>query len=173
MIPAVFLDRDGVLNEDIHYLHRIEDVQWVAGAKEALACLTRAGYTLIVVTNQSGVARGYYTEEDVQRLHEWMKQEVSRSGGHIEAFYYCPYLKGAAVPAYDKESSWRKPAPGMVLQAARDYAIDLNRSFLIGDSGRDMACAAAAGVKGYLFQGGRLDDFVQTILGEGDCHESV
>lgn len=164
MIRAAFLDRDGVLNKDIHYLHRAADVCWVDGAKEAVHVLTKAGYAVIIVTNQSGIARGYYSEDDVQVLHAWMKEKLEAGGGRICDIYYCPYLVGAVVKKYDKDSDWRKPAPGMVLQAAKDHQIDLSQSILIGDHQSDLDCAVAAGVDGYLFTGGRLDDFVQTII---------
>lgn len=173
MRRAVFLDRDGVLNVDTHYLHRIADVIWVPGAKEAVALLTRLEYDLFIVTNQSGVARGYYTEEDVQLLHEWMCQQLAGAGGKITAVYYCPFLEGAPVEKYNKKSSWRKPAPGMILQAARDYPVDLSRSFMIGNGVRDIECAHAAGIDGYLFQGGRLDDFVRKILEVRTRHEEL
>ena len=166
MRKAVFFDRDGVLNVDKGYLSRIEDFQWIDGAKEALAMLTRLGYAIVVVTNQSGVARGYYTEADVQKLHAWMCQEAKRAGGVITAVYYCPYLEGAPLKAYDKQSDWRKPAPGMVLQAVKDYDIDMAQSFMIGDMPRDVECGERAGMQGYLFQGGRLDAFVRHIIEE-------
>jgi len=173
MIRAAFLDRDGVLNEDIGYLCQPEDVHWMPGALEALALLQQAGYVVFVVTNQSGVARGYYTEAVVRQLHDWMGREIARAGGCVKQFYYCPYLAGAAVKEYDRVSELRKPAPGMVLQAARDYDVDLSCSFLIGDKETDMACAKAAGVKGYLFTEGRLDTFVRFILKEGMGHEGI
>ena len=172
MIKAVFFDRDGVLNVDTHYLHRAADLIWVDGAKEAVATLTRLGYAIFIVTNQSGVARGYYTEDDVHFLHDYMKAEFAKAGGTITAVYYCPYLEGAALPQYDKKSDWRKPAPGMVLQAAQDYDVDLSQSFMIGDNPKDVACAHAAGMDGYLFTGGRLDDFVSRVLKERE-HETV
>lgn len=173
MIKAAFFDRDGVLNRDVHYLYRVQDLQWIDGAKKGLARLTKMGYVVIVVTNQSGVARGYYTEEDVKTLHDWMGKAVAASGGRITAFYYCPYLEGAPVKQYDKDSDWRKPAPGMILQAAADYSIDLSQSFMIGDKKSDMDCAAAAGVAGYLFNGGRLDDFIDSVLHERSFHENL
>jgi D-glycero-D-manno-heptose 1,7-bisphosphate phosphatase len=173
MRKAAFLDRDGVLNKDIHYLHRPQDVQWVDGAKEAVAALAKHGYLVIVVTNQSGVARGYYTEEAVKALHHWMSKEITAAGGCITDFYYCPFLEGAAVKAYDKKSEWRKPAPGMVLQAAKDYQVDLSQSLMIGDNQSDMDCAAAAGVAGYLFTDGRLDDFVEAILKGSESDEGL
>lgn len=173
MRKAVFFDRDGVLNVDKSYLGFIKDFEWMDGAKEALAYLTRQGYAIIVVTNQSGVARGYYTEDDVKVLHDWMCQEAAKAGGIITAVYYCPYLEGAPVKAYDKKSDWRKPAPGMVLQAAKDYDIDLKQSFMIGDMPRDVECGQRAGIDGYLFTGGRLDDFVRAIVAERKGRESI
>lgn len=131
------------------------------------------GYAIIVVTNQSGVARGYYTEDDVKVLHDWMCREAAKAGGIITAVYYCPYLEGAPVKAYDKKSDWRKPAPGMVLQAAKDYDIDLKHSFMIGDMPRDVECGQRAGMDGYLFTGGRLDDFVRAIVAERKGRESI
>ncbi|MGE1063709.1 HAD family hydrolase [Megasphaera paucivorans] len=173
MRKAAFFDRDGVLNKDIHYLHRPGDVIWVKGAKEGLAHLNQLGYLVIVVTNQSGVARGYYTEDDVKKLHCWMSQEIAAAGGCITEFYYCPFLEGAADPSYNKKSDWRKPAPGMVLQAVKDYDLDISQSFLIGDSTSDMECAKAAGLPGYLFTGGRLDEFIDSVLEKRNAHESL
>lgn len=173
MRKAVFFDRDGVLNVDKSYLGFIKDFEWMDGAKEALAYLTAEGYAIIVVTNQSGVARGYYTEDDVKTLHDWMCREAAAAGGTITAVYYCPYLEGALIKAYDKKSDWRKPEPGMVLAAARDYDIDLSQSFMIGDMTRDVECGRRAGMDGYLFTGGRLDDFVRTIVTERNDRERV
>ena len=173
MRKAVFFDRDGVLNVDKSYLGFIKDFEWMDGAKEALAYLTEEGYAIIVVTNQSGVARGYYTEDDVKVLHDWMCREAAKAGGIITAVYYCPYLEGAPVKAYDKKSDGRKPAPGMVLQAAKDYDIDLKHSFMIGDMPRDVECGQRAGMDGYLFTGGRLDDFVRAIVAERKGRESI
>lgn len=170
MNKAVFLDRDGTLNVDKGYLYRIVDFQWMPGAKQALRRLHEQGYMLIVVTNQSGVARGYYTEEDVKKLHEWMCADAEAAGAPITACYYCPYLPGAAVAQYDADHDWRKPAPGMILSAAQDYHIDLERSFVIGDKPRDVECGLRAGTAGYLFTGNNLDDFVRQILAErNDC----
>ncbi len=101
---AVFFDRDGVLNRDVGYLHRAEDLEWIPGAKELVAALCRKNISLFVVTNQSGVARGYFSEEDVRRLHLFMNEELAKSGGQITEFFYCPHLKGAAVAAYDRPS---------------------------------------------------------------------
>lgn len=166
MRKVLFLDRDGVINQDVHYLHRIEDLVFVDGAKEALANAVALGYDLIVVTNQSGVGRGYYTEEDVNRLHDYMNQELTKVGAPILRFYYCPHLPGAPLALYDKDCQCRKPKPGMLLQAMSDYDIDKEHSLLVGDKASDMEAAAGAGVRGYLFTGTNLADFLNPILQE-------
>ena len=140
---AVFLDRDGVLNLDVDFLYKIDDFQWVDEAPEALAYLVKQGYQLFVVTNQSGIARGYYTVDDMQQLHAYMQQELQKYGVQIEKFYYCPHHKEGKIA---------------------EYAIDKEQSFLIGDSKRDIEAAQAAGIQGYLFAGGSLLQFVQNII---------
>ena len=164
------LDRDGVLNLDKAYLHKTEDVEWVPGSREAIAWLNRRGYRIVVVTNQSGVARGYFTEDAVRKLHEWMEAEVRKSGGEIAAFYYCPHLPGASVKQYDVICDCRKPKPGMVLQALDDFSVLPVNAFLVGDSPRDVEAAEAAGVRGYLYTGGNLLDFVKSIVHECEQH---
>lgn len=161
---AVFLDRDGVLNVDVDYLYKIEDLQWVKGAREALAYLHKKGYQLFVVTNQSGIARGYYTVEDMEKLHKYMQNQLQEYGVQIEKFYYCPHHKEGKVAEYAVDCTCRKPKPGMLLQAMAEYAVDKEQSFLIGDSKRDVEAAQAAGIKGYLFTGGSLLDFVKNII---------
>lgn len=161
---AVFLDRDGTLNVDVSYLYKIEDLRWIDGAKEALAYLAGKGYKLFVVTNQSGIARGYYTLEQMNLLHDHMQQEIAACGAHIEKFYYCPHHKDGCVAEYSTDCGCRKPKPGMLLQAMQEYDIDRERSFLIGDSKRDVEAAENAGIKGYLFNGGNLLDFVKQII---------
>ncbi|MCF0155127.1 MAG: D-glycero-beta-D-manno-heptose 1,7-bisphosphate 7-phosphatase [Veillonella sp.] len=164
MKKVLFLDRDGVLNVDTDYLHKAEDLQWMPGAQEALALAVQKGYTLIVVTNQSGVARGYYTEEDVQSLHQHMNQVLTAAGAPIEHFYYCPHHKEGAVAEYAKDCDCRKPKPGMLLEAMKNYDIDTAHSFLIGDSQRDVDAAQAAGVRGYLYKGDNLLPFMEEVL---------
>lgn len=162
---AVFFDRDGVLNVDVAYLYKIEKLRWVDGAKEAAAYLTALGYKLFIVTNQSGIARGYYTVEQMQELHAYMRREIAAVGGRIEKIYYCPHHKEGVVPEYSCDCDCRKPKPGMLLQACTEYDIDKEQSFLIGDGQRDVEAAEAAGIKGYLFKGGNLLEFVKGILG--------
>lgn len=170
---AVFFDRDGVLNKDKHYLFRIADMEWIPGAREALAWLHTHGWKIIVVTNQSGVARGYYTEEDVHRLHDFMASEAEKAGGVIDDFFYCPHLKGAPVKAYDKDCSCRKPAPGMILQAMKKHRLLPAECFLIGDGARDVEAARRAGIQGFLFTSVRLDDFLQACLKQRNMGKEI
>ena len=161
---AVFFDRDGVLNEDVAYLYKIEDLRWVAGAREAVAYLTQLGYKIFIVTNQSGIARGYYTAAQMHELHAYMRKELAACGGKIEKIYYCPHHPEGSVAEYTCVCNCRKPKPGMLLQAFSEYDIDKEQSFLIGDGKRDVEAAEAAGIKGYLFQGGSLLEFVKSIV---------
>lgn len=161
---AVFFDRDGVLNEDVAYLYKIEDLRWVEGAREAVSYLTQLGYKIFIVTNQSGIARGFYTVDDMQKLHSYMQSELAACGGKIEKIYYCPHHPEGSVAQYTCVCDCRKPKPGMLLQAMTEYAIDKEHSFLIGDGKRDVEAAEAAGIKGYLFTGGNLLDFVKGIV---------
>ncbi len=167
---AVFFDRDGVLNRDIAYLHRAEDLEWIPGAKKLVAALCQEGVRLFVVTNQSGVARGYFPEEDVRRLHDFMNAELKKSGGAITEFFYCPHLPGAAVSVYDKDCDCRKPKPGMILRAMEKYDLAPEDCVLIGDSPRDIEAAEAAGVRGFLFDEDNLYDFAKKrgIIGDHD-----
>lgn len=162
---AVFLDRDGVLNEDVAYLYRISDLRWIDGAREAVSFLHGCGYKIFVVTNQSGIARGYYTVAQMEELHQHMLREIAAAGGEITKIYYCPHYKDGKVPEYACDCDCRKPKPGMLLQAFAEYDLDKERSFLIGDGARDVEAAAAAGIKGYLFEGGDLLAFVKKIVG--------
>lgn len=161
---AVFFDRDGVLNVDKDYLHSIDELEWIDGAKDAVVYLTKAGYTVFVVTNQSGIARGYYEVEDMQRLHEHMAAEISALGGKITKFYYCPHLPTGKVRKYAIECNCRKPKPGLLLQAMSEYSICKENSFLIGDKKRDLESAEAAGIRGYLYENGNLLELVKKIV---------
>jgi D-glycero-D-manno-heptose 1,7-bisphosphate phosphatase len=158
------LDRDGVLNVEKDYLHKAEDVEWIPDSLEAIAWLNRQGFQVVVVTNQSGVARGFFSEDDVRELHDWMASEVKKSGGDIAAFYYCPHLPGATVKQYDVDCRCRKPKPGMILQALNDFKVLPDDAFLIGDNPRDAEAAEAARLRGFLYTGGSLLDLVQRIV---------
>jgi len=162
---AAFLDRDGVLNVDRNYVHRIEDVEIVEGAPEAVKRLNAAGYLVIVVTNQSGIGRGYYDEAAMHAVHAHMTAAFTQAGAHIDAFYHCPFHPNAKVPAYaHPDHPDRKPNPGMILRGMADWSVDPAGSFMIGDKRSDMEAAQAAGIPGYLFKGGDLDAFVAEIL---------
>ncbi len=159
--PAVFFDRDGVLNVDRRYVHRPEDFEWVAGAREAVRRFNEAGWLVFVVTNQSGVARGYYGEGEVRALHDWMSGELALIGARVDEFAYCPHHPQAPVERYRLACDCRKPAPGMLLELMRRWPIDAARSLLIGDNPHDVEAARAAGVEGLLFQGGDLLAFIE------------
>ncbi len=161
---AVFFDRDGVLNVDKAYLYKITELEWIEGAQEAVAYLTRLGYLVFVVTNQSGIARGYYKIADMEKLHRHMAEQCTAHGGKIEKFYACPHLPGGSVAAYAVDCDCRKPKPGLLLQALNEYDIDKDGSFLIGDKMRDVEAATAAGIRGFLFEQGNLLDFVRRIV---------
>ncbi|MBO6304769.1 MAG: HAD family hydrolase [Selenomonadaceae bacterium] len=151
MNKAVFLDRDGTINEDMAYLYKPEDFRWIAGAKEAIKYARDKGYLVIIVTNQSGVARGYFTEDDVKALHNFINDELQKINTKIDAFYYCPHHPKSNIPKYKAECNCRKPKSGMILQAAKDFDIDLSASFIFGDKERDILAGYGAGVKGEIF----------------------
>ncbi|SFT66580.1 D-glycero-D-manno-heptose 1,7-bisphosphate phosphatase [Selenomonas sp. GACV-9] len=161
---AVFFDRDGTLNVDIHYLHRPEDFAWIEGAKEAIKYVNDLGYLAILVTNQSGVARGYYPEEDVKRVYDWMNGELARIGAHLDALYYCPHHPEGKIPQYAKACTCRKPQTGMVDKACTDYGIDRSQSYFVGDSDGDMECARRAGLTPIRYGAGSLLDCLQGFI---------
>lgn len=161
---AAFLDRDGILNHDVGYAHRPEQVVWVQGAAAAVRRLNRAGYLVFVVTNQSGIARGLYTEDDVDRLHRWMADRLAAAGARVDDWRYCPYHPEHRTQRYAAYAGWRKPEPGMLLDLMRCWPVRRERSFLVGDRATDVAAAAAAGIAGHLYTGGDLDDFVAGLL---------
>ena len=142
---AVFLDRDGTLNKDVGYVHRKEDWQWLPGVAEALKRLRAVGYVLVVVSNQSGIARGMYDSEALRQLEEWVNTELATKNAAIDAWYYCPHLPEVTGPC-----ECRKPEPGLILQAARDLELDLANSWMIGDRVRDVKAGLAAGCQSIL-----------------------
>jgi D,D-heptose 1,7-bisphosphate phosphatase len=161
--PAAFLDRDGVLNEDTGYVHRAEQVRWVEGARETVRWLNDAGYLVFVVTNQAGIARGFYSEEHVESLHGWMRGELRSHGAHIDCIEYCPFHPEAIVERYRRVSDLRKPGPGMIKKLLAEWPVESAQSFLVGDNETDLEAAAAAGIRGHLFTGGNLLDFVTKL----------
>lgn len=162
--PIAFLDRDGVLNEDCGYLNKPEDCVFVTGAAQAVRRLNEAGYLVIVVTNQSGVARGYYTEAAFSQFMTWFRKELSRHGAHLDDVFYSPYHPTAGMGDYLKDSDCRKPKPGMLLAAMQKWLHKRDGSFLIGDKQSDVDAATNAGLAGHLFPGGDLASFVDGLL---------
>ncbi len=165
--PAAFLDRDGILNRDDGYVHRPDQIVWMEGAIETVRWLNDSGYYVFVITNQGGVAHGYYEEKHVHHLHTWMQQELQRHGAHIDAFEHCPFHPDGAVERYKSESEFRKPQPGMILKLQREWSTDASGSFVVGDRDTDVQAAIAAGVAGYKFEGGNLLRFVQAHVNSG------
>lgn len=166
--PAAFLDRDGVLNVDLGYVHQTDDLEWIEGAGRAVRRLNEAGYLVIVVTNQSGIGRGYYDEAAMDAVHEALRAHLAGAGAAIDAVYACPFHPEAVVEHLrHPDHPDRKPNPGLLLRAMRDFAIDPARSFMIGDKDSDMEAARRAGVAGHLFRGGDLDAFVRSLLEQG------
>lgn len=143
---ALFLDRDGVINKDHGYVHRPEDFEFVEGIFELVAAAKRAGYLVVVVTNQSGIGRGYYTEADFHDLMGWVNSRFVEHDGQIDAVYFSPFHPEHGIGDYRRESDCRKPAPGMFLNAQSELNIDMEQSILIGDKPSDMAAGLAAGV---------------------------
>lgn len=162
--PAAFLDRDGVLIEDTGYPHDPAQVRWVPGSRAAVKRLNEACYYVFVVTNQAGVAQGFYPEAQVAVLHSWMAERLAEAGAHIDAFEHCPHHPNAALPEYRRDCRRRKPAPGMIEDLLAGWPVDTARSFLIGDRPTDLAAAKAAGIAGHLFPGGDLEAFVTRLL---------
>lgn len=158
--PAVFLDRDGTIIEEVDYLSSEDQVTLLPSAAPAIRALNAGGYTVVVVTNQSGVARGLFDERRVRAVHEAIDRLLEPHGARIDAYYYCPHLPDASDPRYRQACECRKPAPGLLLQAQRDLDVDLRRSWIVGDRWRDVAAGGAAGARGIL---------VRTGYGAGDA----
>lgn len=144
--PALFLDRDGVINIDHGYLHRPEDVVFVEGIFELVAAAKARGYVVVVITNQAGIGRGYYTEADFHRVMQWMEGEFAAHGGRLDGVYFCPDHPEHGLGPYRRVCSCRKPAPGMIVRAAAELGLDLAGSVLIGDKNSDLEAGRAAGV---------------------------
>jgi D-glycero-D-manno-heptose 1,7-bisphosphate phosphatase len=144
---ALFLDRDGVINHEAGYLYRIADVRWVDGIFSLARTAVNRRYKIVVITNQSGIARGLYTERDFDTLMNWMRAEFAARHTPLDAVYHCPFHPVHGVGQYKREHEDRKPGPGMLLRAARDLHLDLAQSVLVGDRCSDIAAANAANLR--------------------------
>jgi D-glycero-D-manno-heptose 1,7-bisphosphate phosphatase len=162
--PALFLDRDGVVNVDHGHVGSHDRFEWTDGALDAISHATASGWHVFIVTNQSGVARGLYDEAAVTQLLDWIADEARRHGGTIDDARYCPFHPNATVTAYRAVSDWRKPSPGMLNDLIRAWELDPARCVMIGDQPTDLHAAAAAGVEAHLFPGGNLLSFIRPIL---------
>lgn len=162
--PALFLDRDGVLNQDDGYVGSIARFRWMPGGCEAVALANDAGVHVFIVTNQSGIARGMYSEADFRELMAWVRAELHASGANIDDMRHCPMHPEAQLAAYRGESDWRKPAPGMLLDLIRSWRLSPAQAVMIGDQDSDAAAAAAAGVGFLRFGGGDLRPAVAQAL---------
>jgi D-glycero-D-manno-heptose 1,7-bisphosphate phosphatase len=157
---AVFLDRDGVLNRDDGYTHTPAQFRFMAGAREAVAWLNRSGWLAIVVTNQSGIGRGYYTEAEFVVFTRWIEARLAEAGARLDATYYCPHHPSEALAPYRIDCACRKPAPGMLNRALADFGLAAGNCVMVGDKASDAAAAASAGMRSLRFAGGNLSSFL-------------
>ena len=158
--PAAFLDRDGVINKEKEYLYKIDDFEWIEGAKESIKYLNDNGYYVFVVTNQSGIAKGFYSEKDVINLHNYISNELKNINAHIDEFFFSPFHPDN-TKKYLNLSHLRKPDTGMLDMAATRWPIDKSKSFLIGDKDTDIECAEKFLIRGHLFKNGNLLKFIK------------
>ena len=148
--PAVFFDRDGTLNEEVEFLTAPEQLRLIAGAGRAVRAVNESGFLAFVISNQSGIARGLFTEADLIPIHAKFRKELAESGARIDKIYYCPHHPTAGIPPYRVDCDCRKPRPGMLHRAVKEMGVDLSRSYVIGDRIVDLLAGRSAGAKGIL-----------------------
>ena len=162
--PAVFLDRDGVINIDKGYVYKISDFEWVEDAKEAIKYIKNKGFFVFVVTNQSGISRGYYDEKDIEKLHAYINSELLKIDALVDDFFYSPFHPNIKNDKYEKFKDLRKPNIGMLEIAVKKWPVIIKDSFLIGDKDSDIECANNFGIEGFLYKEGSLLNFVKEII---------
>lgn len=162
--PAAFLDRDGVINYDDGYIGTHDRIRWMPGVVPAVRRLNEAGYFVFIISNQSGVARGLFSEDGVRNLHDWIRSELNAQGARIDDVRFCPHHPEGTVAGYIGECDCRKPKPGMLIDLMRSWPVQHQGSFVIGDKPTDIAAATAADLPGFLFPGGDLSVFIEDVL---------
>lgn len=163
MEKIVFMDRDGTLNREVHYLHKTEDLELFEDVPEGIRRLNEKGFRVVVVTNQAGVARGYYGEEDVETLHRYMNKVLGRQGAHVDKFFYCPHHPEHGIGAYKVECECRKPKTGMFRMAEKVYDVDKKHSYMIGDKLIDTQAGKKYGVSSILVGTGYGEEFYEKV----------
>jgi D,D-heptose 1,7-bisphosphate phosphatase len=166
---AVFLDRDGTINEEVGYLDSLDKFKIIPGAYEAIRLINESGMKVVVISNQAGVARGLFTEDFVKITHEYLQNALRKKGAYIDNFYYCPHHPTEGIELYRQVCNCRKPAPGMLLQAAQDLNIDFKRSYLVGDRFNDMEAGKKIGIRRILVKTG----FGQSLLQDDGPDEAT
>lgn len=161
---AIFLDRDGTINEDRMYVHDDKDFIWVNGVFETLRIFQKLGYALFIVTNQSGIGRGYYNEKQLLKLNDWIINELSINGITVEKIYYCPHHENAKIRRYRQVCSCRKPKTGLFHLAATEYSLDLDHSIVIGDRMRDLQLCFESECIGYLIGNNESTDIISDVI---------
>lgn len=173
MKKCIFLDRDGNINVEKDYLHKVEEFEFIDGAREAIKIFNELGYLVVVVTNQSGVARGYYDENSVKTLHDYLQKEVEKIGGHIDGFYYCPHHPEKGIGEYKLDCNCRKPEPGMFLEAQKDLDIDFSSSIMVGDKISDVKAGENLGMRSILVRTGHGLEEEKKIKNSCEVHENL
>ncbi len=173
MKKCIFLDRDGNINVEKEYLHKVEDFEFIEGAKDAIKTFNRLGYLVVVVTNQSGVARGYYNEESVKALHEYLGDEIQKIGGEIHGFYYCPHHPTEGREDYNLDCQCRKPKSGMFLEAKKDLNIDFSESIMVGDKISDVKAGINLGMRSILVKTGHGKQEIKKLDFECEVYDSL
>jgi len=161
--PAIFLDRDGVINADHGYVYQWSDFEILPGVEQALAALQAMGYALVIVTNQSGIGRGLYNESDVESLHNALREHLAKHNIELSGIYFCPHHPSAAKGAYLQDCTCRKPAPGLLLAAGEELNIDFSRSVMVGDKSSDMEAGRRAGLSRLFWVNDQASDTIADV----------